>query len=308
MKVLLAIDGSEHSEEAAWLFSHLPHEDKLEITVLTVINVSIGNESSITPKDWMKEIGTRERNTAVKAYEKIAAMFEGANAQTQHVIREGYVGETIVTEAEKIGAEMVVLGARGHSTVGRILLGSTSDFVATHAPCSVFVVRPTGLRKEPDRPLRVAVGYDDSGPSLSAVAQFKEFRWGPQTELHVVTVVPSPSAYFIDFAVDLNEYNEASAAALEQVANKLREVAPNLQSHVIESEHIGEGLVRFIAGQRCDMIVMGDTNRNLLGRMLLGSASRFVLRHASCSVWVTRNRPISNEKTNSDKQASQATT
>lgn len=296
MKVLLAIDGSEHSEEAAWLFSHLPHEDKLDITVLTVINLSIGNESSITLKDWMKEIGARERNNAVASFKKIAAMFEGANAELHHVLREGFIGETIVEEAEKRGSDLVVLGARGHSTVTRILLGSTSDFVATHAPCSVFVVRPTGLREKQDRPLRVAVGFDDSGPSQSAVAQFGEFRWGPQTELHVVTVVPSPSAYFVDFAVDLNEYNDVSAAALERVATKLREVAPNLQSHVIESEHIGEGLVRFIAGQNCDIIVMGDTNRNLLGRMILGSASRFVLRHAACSVWITRNRLIGDTK------------
>ncbi len=296
MKVLLAIDGSEHSKEAAWLFSHLPHEDKLDITVLTVINLSIGNESSVTLKDWIKEIGTRERNIAAETFETVAAMFEGANAQLRHVVREGYIGETIVEEAEKTGAELVVLGARGHSAVGRILLGSTSDFVATHAPCSVFVVRPTGLRDTPDRPLRVAVGFDDSGPSQAAVDQFGEFRWGPQTELHVVTVVPSPSAYFIDFAVDLSEYNDASTAAVERVATKLRKVAPNLQSHVIESEHVGEGLVQFIAGHNCDMIVMGDTNRNLLGRMLLGSASRFVLRHASCSVWITRNRLVSDAK------------
>ena len=165
MKVLLASDGSKHSEEAAWLFSHLPHEHKLDITVLTVINISLGNESSVTLKDWAKEIGTRERNNAAASFKKIASMFEGANAQLHHVVREGFIGETIVEEAEKTGAELVVVGARGHSTVARILLGSTSDFVATHAPCSVFVVRPTGLRENPDRPLRVAVGFDDSGPS-----------------------------------------------------------------------------------------------------------------------------------------------
>lgn len=299
MKVLLAIDGSEYSQEAAWLFSHLPHQEKLEITVLTVINLSIGNESSVTLKDWVKEIGTRERKDATESFHQVATMFEGANAELRHLIREGFIGETIVDEAEKLGVDLIVMGARGRSTVTRILLGSTSDFVATHAPCSVFVVRPTHLRDEPERPLRVAVGFDDSGPSQSAVAQFSEFRWGSRTELHLVTVVPSPSAYFVDFAVDLNEHNQLSAAALERVADKLRDVAPNLQSHVIESEHIGEGLVRFTARQKCDLIVMGDTNRNLLGRMILGSASRFVLRHAACSVWITRNRPIGDTDTTS---------
>ena len=111
MKVLLAIDGSECSEEAAWLFSHLPHQDKLDITVLTVINLSLANETSVTPKDWVKVVGKRERERATESFNKIAAMFDGANAELQHVIREGFIGETIVDEADKLRADLVVMVA-----------------------------------------------------------------------------------------------------------------------------------------------------------------------------------------------------
>lgn len=57
-------------------------------------------------------------------------------------IVEGHPGSTIVEQAGSLGAELVVLGAIGMNTLNRIMLGSVSDFVATHAPCSVLVVRP----------------------------------------------------------------------------------------------------------------------------------------------------------------------
>ena len=42
-KVLLASDGSSYAEEAAWFLSHLPHNEKLELYVLTVVQVPYGN-------------------------------------------------------------------------------------------------------------------------------------------------------------------------------------------------------------------------------------------------------------------------
>lgn len=39
MKVILATDGSQYAEEAAWLLAHLPHVEHLELTVLFVSNI-----------------------------------------------------------------------------------------------------------------------------------------------------------------------------------------------------------------------------------------------------------------------------
>jgi nucleotide-binding universal stress UspA family protein len=69
-------------------------------------------------------------------------------------------------------------------------------------------------------------------------------------------------------------------------------VAPSVHSYVIECDHIGDGIVKFSEEQDCDLVVMGNTSRSKLGRWLLGSVSRYVLRHAPCSVWITRNRTI----------------
>jgi nucleotide-binding universal stress UspA family protein len=48
----------------------------------------------------------------------------------------------IVRDVEHRGADLVVLGSRGLGGVRRLVLGSVSESVLTHAACSVLIVRP----------------------------------------------------------------------------------------------------------------------------------------------------------------------
>ena len=96
--------------------------------------------------------------------------------------------------------------------------------------------------------------------------------------------------------MDSEDAKNAAAAAVKKATEKLRVAAPNAEAHLIESDHIGEGLVEFVEDKKCDLVVVGETPHSLLGRVVLGSVSRFVLRHAPCSVWITRNRVHAGEQ------------
>jgi nucleotide-binding universal stress UspA family protein len=63
-------------------------------------------------------------------------------------IVEGSPKELIVEAAEKWGADLVVLGCHGFGPVKRFLLGSVSQAVALHAPCSVQIVRSHHAHQE----------------------------------------------------------------------------------------------------------------------------------------------------------------
>ena len=289
-KVLLATDGSSNAEEAGWFLSHLPHDEQLDLTILTVIQLPSVNPRYATAES-MTEMVDRERAASVRAYEQIAAMFDGANARVQHLVKEGHRGQGIVDAARELNVDLVVVGARGRSAVRRLLLGSTSDYVATHAPCSVLVVRPTGIRQE-KRPIRIAIGYVESTPAEAALQEFSETSWGRQSDVHVVSVASYVSAFLNEIIVDSAEERNAVEAAVNHAADELRKSAPSVQAHLIESDHIGEGLVEFAEEHQSDLLVVGDTPHTVLGRVLLGSVSRFVIRHAPCSVWITRNRVL----------------
>lgn len=287
-KVLLATDGSDCAEEAAWFLSHLPHGEKLDLSILTVVQIPYANHRYVSPHS-MSEFVDRERASAVEAYHRVERMFEGANVTIQHITREGHRGQCIVDAASDLDVDLTVVGARGRSLVRRLLLGSTSDYVATHAGSSVLVVRPTGLRQE-RRPIRIALGYEESDAAETALKQFAETQWGRQSDVHVVSVVSYVSAFLNEMIVEVDEIKEAASKAVNAAADNLGDSAPNVEAHLIESDHVGEGLIEFIEEHQCDLVVVGETPHTALGRVVLGSVSRFVLRHAPCSVWITRTK------------------
>jgi nucleotide-binding universal stress UspA family protein len=69
---------------------------------------------------------------------------DNASARGLHVettIVEGEPKMAIIEEAERWGANLIMVGCHGHGPIKRFLLGSVSLAVAVHAPCSVQIVR-----------------------------------------------------------------------------------------------------------------------------------------------------------------------
>ena len=220
------------------------------------------------------------------------------------MVDKGAVGATLVQLAEEYEVDLVVMGARGHANVERILLGSTSDYVATHAPCSVLIVRPSPSSQQDD-PMRIAIGFEESGPARAAIEEFAEVKWGAKSSVQLVTVVPP----LIEFGGDIDPDVEAQAKLIESMrraAADLKDCCAKVQTKIVDHRHVGEGIVQFTEQNHCTMVVVGETPRSTIGRLLMGSVSRYVLRHAPCSVWITRNRLIQSHGKKS-RQSAQAT-
>ena len=286
MKIILATDGSAYSEDATWLLAHLPHSDKLELVVLYVSNAP-NLRGSMNDAELIRRIEIADELRAKSIFQNVSALFEGANASLELVIAEGHIGTTIVDEAKARESDLIVIGAVGHSLFER-MLGSISDFVATHAHCSVLVVRPTGLETR-RRPIDLCIAYDESEPSAEAIKQLGQFGWGAKTNMDVVGVVTIPFVYSeIPYEFDLEEIKDTKEQAIGDAAEELSKLSPNVKTHVIDSTHVGDALVEFAKKKGSDVIVMGNTGDGMLSRFLVGSTSRYVLRHAKCSVWIAR--------------------
>lgn len=279
-KVLLASDGSSNAEDAARFLARLPHRDPLNVIVVSVLNVPATNRTSIS-REWIEQCVRQEDERAKQDFQKIQSMFDGANATLSHVIEEGHVGATIVKIAEQQEPELLVLGAKGRSTVSRLLLGSVSDYVATHATCSVLTVRPTGMPTF-DHPIRMAIAFEDTETARLGLDEICGVDWGAEPDIRLISVVPATLPYS-------DEHRGLDQAALETASKRVSTVARNVATDLIENDHSGDGLVNYTEQHDCDLIVVSESNRSNLGRLLLGSVSRFVLRHAPCSVWITRN-------------------
>jgi nucleotide-binding universal stress UspA family protein len=73
-------------------------------------------------------------------------------------LRMGAVNLEIVALAKELGADLIVMGCRGHRGIRRAIEGSISDGVIRHAPCPVLVVPSQESAEAPERPALSAGG------------------------------------------------------------------------------------------------------------------------------------------------------
>jgi nucleotide-binding universal stress UspA family protein len=94
--------------------------------------------------------------------------------ETEVALLFGTPDEAIVAEADRIRADLIVVGALGRRERSRWLLGSTADRIARHANCPVLVVRaaaPFRRWTQGESPLRICVGLDTSASSDALVRE-----------------------------------------------------------------------------------------------------------------------------------------
>jgi len=87
-----------------------------------------------------------ERVDQVRARREVAAQQlvergRGVGVRVSFLVWEGNPGEAIVEAADAEDADLILVGSHGRGAVGRVLLGSVSEFVVRNAHCPVLVVR-----------------------------------------------------------------------------------------------------------------------------------------------------------------------
>jgi universal stress protein E len=61
-------------------------------------------------------------------------------------VREGRAADVIPSEANRLRADLLVMGAVSRSLLARPVIGSTAERVIDHVDCDVFVVKPAGFK------------------------------------------------------------------------------------------------------------------------------------------------------------------
>lgn len=99
------------------------------LRVIGVVKVGPGGESG----DTVLEL--RGRLEAIEADLKS----QGVDAAVKEVLSQGRPSEALLEEAK--GAELIVLGLRNRSAVGKLILGSVAQDILVSAPCPVLAVK-----------------------------------------------------------------------------------------------------------------------------------------------------------------------
>ncbi|WDF44138.1 universal stress protein [Streptomyces sp. T12] len=205
--------------------------------------------------------------------------------------REVVVGDPVtVMEIESRTATLAVVGSRGHSRFGALLLGSTAGHLAAHAACPVLVVRG---RPNPEGPVLLAV---DGSPAARGAVEFAFalaslhgtdlvalHAWSTRTERAYEAPADPP---FVTY--DEDRLRDEEERVLAEALGGLRDTYPD----VAVDRRLVRGRIRHTvieASAEAGIVVVGARGRGGFAGLLLGSVSQAVLQHGHCPVVVVRS-------------------
>ncbi len=147
MKILLAIDGSKCSESAveALIKQYKPQDTEVLIlhAVETLKLIPTSYSYGVGPvfvQDY-SAIMQQWRDEGRSLADRTAKRLQTAGFTTETQVEEADARELILEGAKKWRPDIILLGSHGKRGLDRFLLGSVSEAVARHAPCSVEIVR-----------------------------------------------------------------------------------------------------------------------------------------------------------------------
>jgi nucleotide-binding universal stress UspA family protein len=147
--ILVAIDGSEPSFDAADYAVSIAELYNSQLTALYVVSARVNNDfDSDMPEDKMpdqiQKIMNEAKIESEPWFDRIRRAIDNEsliNFRTKIVLSSTKVSEVIVNFSENAKVDLIVIGTRGRSGFKRLLLGSVASDTVTYAHCPVLVVK-----------------------------------------------------------------------------------------------------------------------------------------------------------------------
>lgn len=308
MKILIGYDGSEYADAALEDLQRAGLSGDSEAFVMTVADVFIptplNEEVENTVPSYIPAAVKRARERAQHQVDEAADLAKQVSEQIHSIfptwrISSGTEADSpawaLIRKADQWKPDLIVMGARGHSVLGgRLILGSISQRVLYEARCSVRIAR--GSDNNPDKPIRLLIGVDNSTDSNAAVEAVCSRQWPTGTEVGLLAVVDTVMAF-------TPNPSEPAAVKWIEVAdesnwNQVREIfapaAQRLRSAGLHAEVLirrgnpADQILEEADTWGADCIFVGAKGTRGIDRLLLGSVSSAVSSRAHCSVEVVR--------------------
>ncbi|MBN8625673.1 MAG: universal stress protein [Planctomycetes bacterium] len=301
MKVFFAVDGSPGSMTAVRQVGQLLSADR-DVPALYFAPPEMIVRHAASGEDMHAR--ARQALTDVVFQEARSQLPPPLQHKAVPLVAEHTAAEGIRLEAEKWGAELIVLGARGLTTFESMFLGSVSSAVAQTSTVPVLVVRPDAPSAA-GRPYRVLYAFDGSAGSTAALSTAEQFTLPAGSEVIAVTVIEALTAgdvpeWLMKKARDadteamsqhwVREHESEKRQACDQLTEFMgKRSGPFQKAEVICAEgHAAEQILKIAAQRQVDLIVLGSHGKGMLHRLLIGSTSSKVLNQAHCSVLIAR--------------------
>jgi len=268
---LVGVDGSPFGRDAVALASRLL-ADGGRLTLVHVHPGLLHPFHAVTPGFLDEE---REASEKLLLQERERA---GVEAELVSAVGASPAG-TLHEQAEERGADLLVVGSAHRGVLGRVMLGDDSRRALNGAPCAVAIAAKAYA--EAPRPLaRVGVGYNDSPESHTALEAARAIAAHADGTVHALEVISIPTYAWTGMM---------SPSVGQEIDTVLQEANDRMRALVgVDGRAAyglaGEELAAF--SDHLDLLVVGSRSYGPFKRLVLGSTSDYLERHARCSLLV----------------------
>lgn len=287
-QVLCPVDFSEFSRRALDHAAAIAHWYGARLTILHVV---VNRPPADLPATPLTD-GDRQRLTA--DLRRLAAHVPVDVSIDLRITEAGDIRREILTQADMVSADLVVLGTHGRSGFERLVLGSVAERVVRMAPCPTMIVprrAPDAALDEPVRFRRILCPVDFSAASSRAVrlaVSLAEEARAQLMLLHVIEMPPELKADPMSADFDVERIRAAATAeSMQQLQAFVPEPQPNCTiKPLVREGAVYHAILATAAERTADLIVMGVQGRGAVDLLVFGSNTARVMRGAACPVLV----------------------
>lgn len=292
MNVLIAYDGSEYGN-GALADLHRAGLHDVEARVLSV------GEVWLPPPEMLGAMPESVRNAVeahrARAVEHALAVTARAEAWLRahfphwRVTAEGHAGSpvaTIIRCAQSWPADLVIVGAHGHSAAPTMFPGSVPLGVLRHVPRSARVARRPDAGGAPQTRLLVAVDGSPDSPAL--LDQVRNRVWPADTAVQVLTIVDTRLVPLVLPGISVGPTSETWARDVAGQASEVLRGCGLGSFPVVERGDPKHVIVDAARRWSADCIFIGARGLNRVPWLNLGAVAGAVATRAHCSVEVVR--------------------
>lgn len=297
MRILCAVDGSEYSQWGVQALEALASREPQAVTLLHAIDASsLRTARGKNPVAERRALAAMEKagGLLLREAERTARVALGQAAtgprtKFQRILAHGPLASTIVRQARRVKADLILMGSRGLSDIRGFLLGSTSRQVAAITPCPILIVkRPTPQFG------RVTLAVDHSKHSRAAARFLRSHILSGSATLTILSSAESPVSDLAARYLSESQLAELTTPVMDRalaLVNALREEFIKEGVPVttkVRMNHVIDTIVKEVETHHEDLLVIGSRELTKSERLHLGSVSESLLRHAPCSVLIVR--------------------
>lgn len=279
--VLVGVDGSPGSDAAVSWAAHYAAAHRRPLALVHAAGDIVPTDFAFDLAEARHSLRAAGRQVLDRAHALARATEPSLEISAHLELHDAR--DLLVSMAEH--AAVLVVGSRGRGRVSRLLLGSVSAALVTHAPCPLVVARDPDHE---DGPIVVGVdGTPDSSAALGLAFELASEQHRPLEVVHALGdawLFPAPD---VISPTALHELMEEWDLLLGESLAGYGEKYPDVR---VRRRLVQETPAQALVGrsETASTVVVGSRGRSALTARVLGSVSRTVAEHGHCTVVVVR--------------------